>query len=244
MRILAFSDLHGHTPTLERLRDDIEGKSFDYMLVAGDLTNADLISPSSRVYQVKEIFSIMESFKIPYYFVWGVPFREGSLARAMQMAENAGHASTGEIKRFLSSLKFGKYLRRDRPVKLREYLLTADLESISDNTILLNHHHREIISRALIQLDGHIHFGQHVSNYLNLGFLYRDAAHRAQPMVGCYWELTLENQKVSVNFVNLGSQLKEYKCNIHSKEGTFYIPYYWKKCPVCFDPENAINRSV
>jgi len=244
MRILAFSDLHGNAPTLEMLRKNIEDKSFDYMLVAGDLTNADLISPFSRVYQVKEIFSIMESFEIPYYFVWGVPFREGSLAITLQIPEITGDASTREIKRFLSSLKFGKHLRRDRPVMLGEYLLTSDPKNISDNTIFLNHHYREIIPQALIQIDGHIHYGQHVCNYLNLGFLYRDVAHRAQPMVGCYWELTLENQKVSVNFVNLGGQLKEYNCSVHSKEGTFYIPYYWKKCPVCFDSENAINRSV
>ena len=67
MQILAFSDLHGDASTLKLLRDSMKDESYDYMLVAGDLTNADLIPPTKRVQQVKEIFSIMESFKIPYY---------------------------------------------------------------------------------------------------------------------------------------------------------------------------------
>jgi Icc-related predicted phosphoesterase len=66
MEILAFSDLHGDASTLRLLRDSVKDEIFDYILVAGDLTNADLIEPKEKVRQVKEIFSIMEEFKIPY----------------------------------------------------------------------------------------------------------------------------------------------------------------------------------
>ncbi len=142
MQVLAFSDLHGDASTLKLLRDSIEDESYDYMLVAGDLTNADLISPAERVQQVKEIFSIMESFKIPYYYVWGTPFREGSLEFATEdyeIKEDVGKLTLTrkignwtwavnmpergwqlfkKIEDFLSSLRFGKHLKEEEPVKL------------------------------------------------------------------------------------------------------------------------------
>jgi len=65
VQILAFSDLHGDASTLRLLRDTSKDENYDYMLVAGDLMNADLISAIKTVQQVKEIFSIVESFKIP-----------------------------------------------------------------------------------------------------------------------------------------------------------------------------------
>jgi len=29
-------------------------------------------------------------------------------------------------------------------------------------------------------------------------------------------------------------------CLIHRDEGVFYIPDFWKECPVCYDSGNAI----
>lgn len=273
MQILAFTDLYGDASTLKLLRDDIKDESYDCIFVAGDLTNADLIPPTKRVQQVKEIFSMIESFKTPYYYVWGTPFREGSLASAMQLMEKPedykvveqegnlvfqkkigswtekiimtkrGWKLCKEIEHFLSSLSFGKHLKGE-PVRLGRYWLTSSPRKLPKNAILLKHHYRRIIPKAMIHLDGHLHYGQHVLNYLNLGFLYRDAAHKASPMVGCYWKLNLENSTVSVNFVNLGGRLKEFKCPDHPQEGTFYIPYYWKKCPICFEPREALNKEL
>jgi len=252
----------------------MKDESYDYMLVAGDLTNADLIPPTKRVQQVKEIFSIMESFKIPYYYVWGTPFREGTLAAAMQLMEKpddyeaeehegklvfrkrlgnrieeirmpkAGWQLLKEIEHFLSSLSFGKHLKEEEPVKLGRYWLTPSPERMPKNAILLKHHYRKILPKAFIQLDGHLHYGQHVLNYLNLGFLYRDAAHNASPMIGCYWKLNLENSIFAVNFMNLGNGLKDFRCPDHPEEGTFYIPHYWKKCPICFEPREALIKRT
>jgi len=270
MRILAFSDLHGDAATLKLLRDATKDESYDCILVAGDLTNADLIEPPETVQQVKEIFSIMESLKMPYYYVWGTPFREGSLASIMELIEKpddyevkeqdgnlvfqrkignrtenirmskAGKQLLKEIEHFMPSVSFGKHLNEEEPVKLGKYWLTSSPERMPKNAIFLRHHYRKIIPKALIQLDGHLHYGQHVLNYLNLGFLYRDAAHDASPMIGCYWNLTLKDSTVSVNFMNLGNRLKGFRCPEHPQEGTFYIPFYWKKCPVCYKPREAI----
>jgi hypothetical protein len=274
MQILAFSDLHGDASTLKLLRDKTKDENYDYILIAGDLTNADLIPPTERMQQVKEIFSIMESFKIPYYYIWGTPFREGSLSFVMEnhetkehegkvILERKTHISLGrngnwietiripksewqlfqEIEHFLSSLSFGHYVKEEEPVKLGRYLLTSSPDKMPKNAIFLQHHYRKIIPRGMIQIDGHVHYGQHVLNYLNLGFLYRDAAHNASPMIGCYWKLNLKDSTVSVNFMNLGNKLKAFRCPVHPEEGTFYIPSYWKKCPICYEPKEAINRE-
>jgi len=272
VQILAFSDLHGDVATLKLLKDIIKDEDYDCILVAGDLTNADLIPPLEAVQQVKEIFSIMESFRIQYYYVWGTPFREGTLASIMQLIEypedfevkeqegklvyqrkignrtetirmsKAGHQLLKEFEHFMSSLSFGSHVREEEPVKLGRYWLTSSPERIPKNAILLKHHYRRIIPKALIQLDGHLHYGQRLLNYLNLGFLYRDAAHNAPPMIGCYWKLTLKNSTVSVNFMNLGNKLKDFRCPYHPEEGTFYIPFYWKKCPICYEPREAIIK--
>jgi len=62
-------------------------------------------------------------------------------------------------------------------------------------------------------------------------------------MAGCYWILELEGSNVSTTFVNLGDKLKEFVCPHHPKEGTFYIPFFWKKCPVCFEPTKSFVDS-
>lgn len=288
MDILAFSDLHGDASTLRLLKESIKDEDFDCMLVAGDLTNADLVSTSEAIRQVYEIFSIMESFKIPYYYVWGLPNREHNLASIIDIIENPDNYEVSEgavskvyrgkeeeeqaafvfhkkpfetnrtvfptfipkndwetlkeMTRFLAALHYGKLLKEQEKVKLGDYWLTSSEENLPENAILLKHNYRKLTPKALIQLDGHLHFGQRVLNYLNLGFLYRDAAHAALPLVGCYWELNLKESKVDITFKNLGGRLKEYICPRHPQEGTFYIPMYWKKCPICYEPEEAIIR--
>jgi Icc-related predicted phosphoesterase len=79
MKVLAFSDVHGDTKALKLLARRIEEESFDFMLIAVDLTNADLLpSWGDRLRQMWEVFQVLEGLEIPYYFVWGLPFREFS----------------------------------------------------------------------------------------------------------------------------------------------------------------------
>ena len=285
MRILAFSDIHGNAPALKLLKDRVEGESYDCMLVAGDLTNADLISTQEMVQQTRAIFSLMERFEIPFYYVWGIPNRESSLASIIQAIEKPEEYEVSEgnivwhggeeeeafifhskfhkqnridfgtyvpkkdwqavkeMERFLALLTFGNRVKEKEVVKIGEYWLTSSPEKVTNKTVFVNHHHRKIIPEALIQLDGHLHYGQHVLNYLNLGFLYRDDAHNAQSMIGCYWRLKLENSRVTVDFVNLGGKLKEFVCPTHPEQGKFYVPSYWKKCPVCFSSEEALIKK-
>jgi predicted phosphodiesterase len=273
MLIMAFSDLHGDISTLKLLREKTKDDNYDCILIAGDLTNADFLKLSEAVQQVKDIFTILEGFKIPYYYVWGAPFREGNLEAVLRLIANldqykveeneerlvferdngthgeqitlpkSGLQKFKELNTFLDSLKFGNHLKPEKSIKLGKYLLTSSPQKVSENTIFMRHHYRRIIPEALIQLDGHLHDGQRVSNYLNLGFLYRDAFHNAQPMIGCYWNLVLNGSQVSVEFINLGGKLKEFVCPTHPEQGTFFLPFYRKRCQVCCEPEKALIKK-
>ena len=79
MKLFAFSDLHGDVEALKRMLKSVEDESFNYILIAGDLTGIDVEEPEVTVKQAREIFGILEGFDLPYYFVWGFPFRENCL---------------------------------------------------------------------------------------------------------------------------------------------------------------------
>ncbi|MGB9827694.1 MAG: metallophosphoesterase family protein [Thermosphaera sp.] len=251
MRVLAFSDLHGNVDVLKMLAKRLEGENFDYMLIAGDLTNADLISdPESVLKQVYEVFHLIESLEIPYYFVWGIPFRELTIVlslalrkaskdhprmKAYSRKEYQDLLRIGkETESLISSLKHGKCLEHGRVESLGKYKITSTPQLVDGKTVFLVHHFKKL-TNALIQIEGHVHYGQKLNNYLNLGFLYRDDSHGAKPMIGCYWVLKFDKTGVNAEWVNMGENLKEYKCPRHPEQGVFYIPVNWKKCPVCYD---------
>ena len=266
MRILCFSDLHGQIEALKLLIKDAKTQEFDVILIAGDLTNADLESPRMRVKHARIVFDLLEGLKIPYYFVWGLPFRESSIAHALRLwrkkdeyaevsekgdrvflvkGKSRGTVSKWSLRigeqmeSLLSALSYGKCLNDIESEKLDPYKLTCNPKLVDRNTIFLAHCYRKPLP-ALIQLDGHVHYGQRCKNYINLGFLFRDAVHNAPSIVGCYWILEFHGYEVSTQWIDLGRKLKEYTCPVHSEEGVFYIPQYWRKCPVCFDEKNAI----
>ena len=271
MRILAFSDLHGNTEVLESLIQHVKNESFDFLLIAGDLTNADLIKPEETVRQAKEIFRLLEDLKIPYYFIWGLPNREFRIVASLKfvrmkktgvrVVEKGDYAelveeskrvrmripksrvSMGEnLEALLSSLVHGRCLNDVKMADIGSYKLTCDPKLADRNTILLTHCYRKP-SNALIHLDGHVHYGQKHENYLNLGFLHRGEAHGATSLTGCYWTLELQGREVSIRWIDSGNELKEYTCPVHPEEGTFYVPHYWKRCPVCYNPQQAIFGS-
>ena len=87
----------------------------------------------------------------------------------------------------------------------------------------------------LLHLEGHVHYGQFRNHYLNLGFLYRDDLHGGRPLVGCIWVIDVyPGPRVEYRYVDLEGNLKEVRCPVHSEEGTFLVPRYWRRCPLCY----------
>jgi len=269
LKLFAFSDLHGDVEALKRMLKSVECESFDYILIAGDLTGIDVEEPEVTVKQAREIFDILEGFDLSYYFVWGFPFRESGLyftyhvfrrfngwktEEKDDLVSIVGEVRSGdrgftrfrcnlprekfesavEILEVVSTLRFGNVLHDFDHVRLGDYFLTSYPELVDEKTILLIHHYQKP-TEALLQLEGHVHYGQLCRNYLNLGFVSRDDG-----LLGCCWLIDLSEGGPSIKWVNFGGKMREMTCPIHRDEGTFYIPSYWKKCPVCYDSRNAI----
>jgi len=64
MNILALTDIHGHSEELRKILNSID-QPIDLVLIAGDITNF------GNYNKIKEIISLFESFRKPYYYVPG-----------------------------------------------------------------------------------------------------------------------------------------------------------------------------
>jgi len=269
LKLLAFSDLHGDVEALKRMFESVEGESLGCILIGGDLTGFDVEQPDDSINHAKQVFEVLESYEAPYYFVWGFPFRESGLyftyhvfrrfngwkiEEKGDLVSIVGDVRSGdrrftrfrcnlprerfeaavEILEIISALKFGKVLHDFDRVRLGDYFLTSYPELVDEKAILLIHHYQKP-TKALLQLEGHVHYGQLCHNYLNLGFVSRDDG-----LLGCCWLIDFSEGRPSIKWVNFGGKMREMTCPIHRDEGTFYIPSYWKKCPVCYDPRNAV----
>jgi len=269
LKLLAFSDSHGDVEALKKMFKSVEDESFDYILIAGDLTGIDVEEPEVAVKQAREIFDILEGFELPYYFVWGMRFRESCLFFAHRASKKAEewtverkdeqvrimsepgtrgrisvkfgcemsvekYEAAVEILEIVSALRFGRLVDGFDRVNLGDLTLTSNPDLVDEKTILMIHRYRKP-TEALLQLEGHVHHGQLCRNYLNLGFVSRDDG-----LLGCCWLIDLSEGRPSIKWVNFGGRMKEMTCPTHQDEGVFYVPDYWKKCPVCYDPKNAI----
>jgi hypothetical protein len=65
------------------------------------------------------------------------------------------------------------------------------------------------------------------------------AFHGTESLLGGIWEIDITNDKIIIEFLDFGNNLRELICPYHREEGMFYIPKYWRKCPVCYDIKNA-----
>lgn len=219
MRILAFSDIHGNVKAVRRLVSEISDVEFDFIIFGGDFTNAWFDGLEKGKQQMNEIVPLIRSLGKPFYYVYG----------------NRDHAPTeGSVE-----CPIGKNIG-ERNWAMGDYTLTNKIEGLDASEILVTHaiHHKlkGKQAEALLYLYGHDHIGRIYKNYIDLGFLYRGSkAHGAtRSLFGCYWFINLKNDDFYPE--NHSWQLKKSNCPVHKSQGTFFIPYYWRKnCPLCYD---------
>ena len=210
MRFLAFSDIHGSKESVQRLIDEIVDQSYDAIIFAGDFTNAIFDGPEQGKNQMEEIVSLIQSLEKPLYYVYG--------NRDVDVECNYG------------------YNLHEKDQRIGEFSLTNNVKKSGKKTIIVTHEKSPnfIISNpiCLLYIHGHEHVGRIYGNSLDLGFLYRDESHGAKPLFGCYWFLTIEDDKISIE--NHRWQVREIICTQKPEHGTFYIPNNWRKvCPRC-----------
>lgn len=223
LKFLAFSDIHGNTESVKKLIPTVKNEQFDGILFAGDFTNAFLdrdLEKANDKYQI--IMKLLQSLETPVYYVLGnrdfVPKVDG-------------------IKVINANLPYN--LSKEKKIYITKKIsIASDHRLVDGNTIYLTHFNNKLQAKALLHVAGHVHWGVKYRNYLNLGFLYRDKEHGAPALEGCYWDIIIDNNKVTnVMWHNLGG-MKETKCNNHPF-AIFYIPHYWKKCPLCYQNERV-----
>jgi len=243
MKIIAFSDIHGSVEAMEKAARYVKNReNIESMIIAGDFASINYDSNNENAVlheeqKIRKIFDLIENIGIEYYFVWGnrdsfffmdlPPYNMSPKNRANKFLESL-------------NLQNGEYLNQNEQLLLIEkYKITSDPRFVDDKTIYVTHWQKDVEKNALLHLEGHVHFGQLKDNYLNLCFLFRDSLHGAESLLGGIWEIDLTNENINFEFLDLGNNLRELICPYHREEGVFYIPKYWRKCPVCYDIKNA-----
>jgi len=179
MKIIAISDLHGNLNALEIFRKKIENHDFDLVICGGDLTNFYFNPKEIEKVQFYEEF--VYNLKTPFIIVWG-------------------------------NRDFNRYLNTYFPLKLafdldkedyfyENWHFTSNIEHIASNSIFITHSEISIKhkNKPMLQLWGDSHipkilYKPHIC--IDLGFLYRDSIHGANPILGLYWIIevnTVEN---------------------------------------------------
>ena len=208
MRILVFSDIHGDLESVKTLMNCIRQKQYSVVIFAGDFTSFEDVQE-----RYQKIMEILTCLKAPIYYVYG--------------------------NRDLPPPKptYPTYLSQGIKVGIGEGLsITSDANKVDQNTIYVSHKSNLFQRNAFIHIEGHIHMGVKYQNYLNTGFLYRDAYHGAKPLLGCFWELSIQNHQASIQWHNLGD-MREVNCPKHSYVSS-YVPIFWGECPFCYNKRN------
>jgi len=241
LKILAFSDIHGNLGALRALKGNIS-EDYDLMIIPGDLTNAFFASSfNAMVKQFKAVLSSLESFGIKYLFTLGN--RDYPLFGDESLPEQEAKDRNRALMEILQSLSNGFMLEMAPSVDIGGLKVTSR-KDLASGAVYMTHYDKGVASDALIHVEGHTHAGQRNGNYLNLAFLYRDGTHGSSPLLGCYWTLEISNGRVEIRWHNLGGKMKEFECPVHAAEGKFYVPFYFRKCPVCYNKESAKFSSV
>lgn len=235
--------MHGSVEAVEKAAHYVENQDEVLsMIIAGDFAsiNYDRSDDNAIILEeqkIRKIFKLIENLGIPYFFVWG---NRDSFFFMDKSSHNISPKRAAI--QFLDSLALNNgiclYHLGVLPF-LDEYKITCDPKLVDETTIYVTHWQRNVQSNALLHLEGHVHYGQLNGNYLNLCFLFRDSIHGAESLLGGIWQIELTKFESNFEYVDLGNNVKEMICPIHNEEGVFYVPKYWRKCPVCYDIDNA-----
>lgn len=184
MRLQCVSDIHGNVDAVrEMIRDSWARKTgYDGVIFAGDLTNysytRDLDGARSHLEEM--LSELSEAYDNVFYILGN---RDKGILKGYEPPD------TGVL------LKRGEAVNAGESIKVTAYRSLVDGE-----TILVEHNNEltlekspgkgkwhDVSENALMHVAGYTHQALVVRNYLNTGFLYRDASRGATPIMGCYF---------------------------------------------------------
>jgi predicted phosphodiesterase len=217
MKFAAASDLHGQCRSLHDLLERAVNLGAEFLVLGGDLTNAEYAGYSTGMEQIAMISSIIESSGMETIYVLGNRDQAGG--------------------RCVECDLHGDLAKKD--VEVDGYTFTNRPDGIGERSIYLNHQlgpvFRSRRSGALLVLYGHDHVPRLYQNYIGLGYLNNpDGAGGPR---GGFFMIEVDDGKTGVEYVNMGGMI-ESCCSEHADQGTFYVPYSWgSTCPMCRNDE-------
>lgn len=221
LRLLCLGDNHGHVESLDRVVTQTAGRSYDFVIHVGDITNTCFDGISAGRQQLRALQPVFEQLndRGPLVYVWGNrDFDSGRKG----LGTRVDHSDT------VDALP-GTRLPGIGTVEVDGQLFTQVPEAVTDEAILVTHYDLPgWFDRfpGRLYLSGHAHVGRWHDRAVNTAFLYRDDAHEATPLVGGYFEITIEDAAVDVTMHSLGG-LTAYDCETHGCRGTQYVPTEW-----------------
>ncbi len=241
IRILALGDIHGGLSALKKGIETMKNYDFDAVVCVGDFASLRFTDPLKELENIAKIFDLLDSLEVPVYYVWGN--RDLMLFDLVVRLVGVRRERALELIRRLIHHDYLYEVSRGTRYKLGFASIVSDPKIVEPNSILLVHYIDHVAKGALLHIEGHVHYGQYKDNYINLGFVYRDDLHGAEPMEGMIWliEIRREGGRVHIDrkYVLLDRRFKEMICDLHFDEGVFIVPSKWRRCPVCYDPTKA-----
>jgi predicted phosphodiesterase len=219
MKFAAVSDIHGQYASLSEMIERARNLGAEFLVLAGDLTNAEYAGYSMGMKQIGKISSIIESSGFEAYYVLGNRDRAGGRPVECQLP--------GDL-----SLK---------DVEVDGYVFTNRNEDLDRRSIYVNHHlepkFRMERAEAYLVLYGHDHVPRIYGNYVDLGYLNDSRGNDAESPRGGFFMIGVDGEAPKIDYVNMGGMVAS-GCRIHVDQGTFFVPSSWgDACPMCRNDE-------
>ncbi len=215
MKFAAFSDIHGSHCSLQEMLDMIRGEAVDFLVFAGDMTDAEYSGYASGEEQMQKICSIIESSGLEMLYVLGN--RDLAGGRLVE-CPLPGDLSRGDVE--VSGMNF-----------------TSKADGLDERSIYICHSLDSQFRRrrlpARLVLYGHNHIHRIYSNYVGLGYIKDASPEDPDAPRGGFFLIKIEDESTHTSFRNLGGMVTS-RCPIHQDQGTFFVPSSWvTACPMC-----------
>lgn len=234
--ILVMGDNHGDVESLEMVVSDTEGETFDYVVHVGDLTNTWFDGLDDGVEQLRNVEAYLELLE------------ERTLGGLLYIYGNRDH-TRGPNSRYVykeHELGVGTRIPTEGAVSIDGQRFTQNPEEVEGDDILVTHgEHVPMLDHfgGRAYFSGHEHTGRYKGSCLNSAFLYRTGNHGADPLIGGYFVVTVDNAPpFQVDFRNL-DRLQKIICNKHHDRGVLFAPDF-HDCQFCYDGELQLLQEM
>ena len=219
MRFAAFSDIHGDHRSLSEILDLVKPEGVDFLVFAGDMTDAEYSGYIRGVSQMEAISSMIEASGLEMIYILGNRDRAGGREVVCNLPGN---------------LSFG-----DREIEGMRF--TTRSGELDDRSIYVCHHldpeFRKKELPAYLVLYGHNHVHRIYKSYVGLGYVRDPKPDDPKAPRGGLFIIDVDGGSIDARFINLGG-LKESTCKVHEDQGTFFVSTsFGDECPMCRNDE-------